>query len=139
MESRSCKPHEFKAHENDFAGEPNFKCEKCDVIISAWEMTWYRRGLEHAENKVTSSEFLANLNEYLDEEVMKVDGFDNAIIGIVSRCGFESVLCYSREKIIDVLMNRDGMDSEEAAEYYDFNIAGSYVGKGTPMFLDTGF
>jgi hypothetical protein len=33
-------------------------------------------------------------------------------------------------------MTRDGMDEEEAWEYYQFNIAGSWVGESTPLFLE---
>jgi hypothetical protein len=28
------------------------------------------------------------------------------------------------------------MSESEAIEYYDYNIAGSYVGENTPIFLD---
>jgi len=42
---------------------------------------------------------------------------------------------YDTTKIIDILCERDGMDRDEAAEYYEFNIAGAYVGDRTPMFI----
>jgi hypothetical protein len=38
-------------------------------------------------------------------------------------------------KIIEILME-DGMDEEEAYEYYEYNILGAYMGETTPMFLD---
>lgn len=65
------------------------------------------------------------------------DGFDDCIIGIVNRYGADPVLGYSTEKIIEVLMKRDGMEREEAIEHFDVNIAGAYVGEGTPVFIDT--
>ena len=30
---------------------------------------------------------------------------------------------------------KDGMEYDEALEYFDFNIAGSYVGEQTPIFI----
>ena len=32
-------------------------------------------------------------------------------------------------------MERDGMDIEEAEEYFEYNVQGAYVGKETPVFL----
>ena len=71
-----------------------------------------------------------NLENY--PEILKADGFDEAIIGIVNRCG-QDVLCYDQNKVIDILM-RD-MTEEEAIEYFHYNIAGSYVGEATPVDL----
>lgn len=42
---------------------------------------------------------------------------------------------YSRRKIIKVLMTRDGMNADEATEFYDFNIAGAYMGPNMPKFV----
>jgi hypothetical protein len=64
------------------------------------------------------------------------DGLDEAIIGQVSSFGREDILLYSVKKIIDILVERDGMSPDEALEFYDFNIAGAYLGEGMPAFLD---
>jgi hypothetical protein len=78
-------------------------------------------------------EFLSELDE--DVLVLDPDSFDAAIVGLVSRIDRPAVVCYSVEKILEVLME-DGMDEEEAREYYEFNILGAYVGEATPMFLE---
>ena len=70
--------------------------------------------------------------EYPD--LLKADGFDDAIIGVVERIGIQAI-CYDQEKVIDILIERDGMDYEEAIEYFEFNIAGAWVGESTPFFL----
>ena len=70
--------------------------------------------------------------EYPD--LLKADGFDDAIIGVVERIGVQAI-CYDQEKVIDILIERDGMDYEEAIEYFEFNIAGAWVGESTPFFL----
>jgi hypothetical protein len=70
-------------------------------------------------------------DEYPD--LLKADGFDEAIIGVVQRIGLEAI-CYDLNKVIAILM-RD-MTEEEAWEYYQFNIAGAWVGESTPVFLE---
>jgi hypothetical protein len=68
--------------------------------------------------------------------MLKADGFDDAILGVVDRIGSDGpILCYSRERVIEILKARDGMTDEEAVEFFEFNIAGAYVGPGTPCFL----
>jgi hypothetical protein len=69
------------------------------------------------------------------EEMMRVDGFDDCCLGVVSRIGYQDLFCYDTLAIIQTLMTRDGMSEEEAEEYFDFNIIGAWVGGGTPVFL----
>ena len=65
-------------------------------------------------------------------ELLKADGFDEAILGVVERIGVQAI-CYDLDKVIEILM-RD-MSEEDAWEYYEFNIAGAWVGESTPLFL----
>ena len=44
-------------------------------------------------------------------------------------------IVYSGEKIIQQLMDTDGMDQEEALEYCSYNIEGAYVGPHTPIIV----
>ena len=71
-----------------------------------------------------------------EDQLVKLDGLDEAIVGQVTRCGGMAALCYSRAMIIAILMERDGMDEEEADEFFEFNIAGLWAGEGTPVFLE---
>ena len=83
------------------------------------------------------------LDNFCDEneiELMRIDGHDNAILGIVRGTGFphnssSPRLVYNVQKIIENLM-RDDMDEEEAEEFFEYNIIGSYVGEQTPLFAD---
>jgi hypothetical protein len=68
--------------------------------------------------------------------LLQMDGFDDAILGVATRCGCEPVLVYSREKIIDSLVKDSEMDEFEANEYYEFNIAGAWMGDNTPYVLE---
>jgi hypothetical protein len=66
-------------------------------------------------------------------DLITLDGFDEAILGVVERINL-LVVCYDRNKIIEILM-RD-MNEEEAWEYYQFNILDAYMGDHTPVYLD---
>jgi len=70
------------------------------------------------------------------EGMMVADGLDDAIIGIASRCGLPDVLAYDVEKVLDILVTRDGMEYGEAREFFDFNIAGAFVGDTTPVWIE---
>lgn len=78
------------------------------------------------------------INEYdLDdycEGAIKLDGLDEAIIGIVEDFHGAKIL-YSKEKILAILTQRDSMTMSEAIEFYDFNILGLYAGEQNPVFL----
>jgi len=71
--------------------------------------------------------------------ILKIDGYDDAIIGpalIWDGHGRRiSVLVYSAEQIRSILMDRDGMDEEEAREFIEFNIEGAYMGPHTPVLV----
>ena len=80
-------------------------------------------------------EHYSNNKEWYPDNVLKVDGFDEAIMGTAGRCGMVNVLVYDENKIISILQERDGMDEDEAIEYYEFNIKGAYMGEMTPLFF----
>ena len=69
----------------------------------------------------------------LNPKALKADGFDDAILGISSRIGDDSLLAYDYDKCIKILQK--DLSYEEAVEYMEFNVVGSYVGEGTPIFI----
>lgn len=70
-----------------------------------------------------------------DQQVLLADGLEDAFIGIGSAFNAAPVAIYNRDKVIEILMARDGMTLDEAYEFFDFNIAGAYVGESTPIFM----
>jgi hypothetical protein len=66
---------------------------------------------------------------YPDEPFMTVTDMDEAIVG-VDVTNFR--LVYSVDKIVEILMK--DMSYDDAIEYFDFNIAGAYMGEATPIF-----
>lgn len=67
-------------------------------------------------------------------ELLTADGFDKAIVGVVHRMNTMAV-CYDKNKVIEILM--EDMSYEDAIEYFEYNIAGAWVGESTPFFLET--
>jgi hypothetical protein len=73
------------------------------------------------------------VENYPDEDILKADGLDGAVIGIDLTT---MRLIYSKLKCIEVLMLEDDMGYLEALEYLDFNTFNSYVGELTPIWCD---
>ena len=69
-----------------------------------------------------------------DLTVLLADGLDEAFLG-VDENGEEPRAVYSVQECIRVL-SKD-MSPNEAEEYFWYNTAGAYVGKQTPLFIDT--
>ena len=62
-----------------------------------------------------------------------LEGYDDCIVGIGSVSPHtHSVLIYDVGRIINSLV-KDGMDFEEAHEFYALDIASAYMGDGTPI------
>ena len=73
------------------------------------------------------------LLEY-DEEVdfLKIDGFDDAIIGVEEN---QLKLVYSIKHCLEILM-KEGMSEMDAIEHFEYNIQNNYVGEKTPIFVN---
>ena len=61
------------------------------------------------------------------------NSFDEAVLGFV----YSEGVVYDTDVIIKILILQ-GMTNEEALEWFDYNISGSYVGEQTPLFLQKG-
>ena len=59
--------------------------------------------------------------------------FDSAVLGKSQRIGMEDCIVYDVNEVLLILMQ--DMSEEDALEHFDYNIAGSYVGETTPIFL----
>jgi len=83
--------------------------------------------------------------------MLLADGFDEAIIGYIDRTNEPRVVVYDREKCIDIILrdilsptlcNRESWERcscsnrDEAEEYFEYNVAGSYMGAETPAYLN---
>lgn len=97
--------------------------------------------------------------KFIDEiEAWKADGFDNALIGVgeqFTEGGRVYIYIYSKKAMLDIIADdiikeinqrvnttdeeraelaKDAWD--QALEYFDYNVAGAYIGRGMPVFLE---
>ena len=66
----------------------------------------------------------------------EISDYAEAFVGIIED---ESKAVYDEDKVIKVLMERDGMNDVEAVEFFEFNIRGAYMGEQTPIYIKTEF
>jgi hypothetical protein len=79
---------------------------------------------------------IEDINEQAEGAIL-LDGFNDAIIGIVEEFGNGPRILYSKNKILETLEDRDGMSPVEAVEFYEYNILGLFAGEQNPIFLIT--
>jgi hypothetical protein len=72
------------------------------------------------------------LEKYPDEGFVKVEGFDDAIIGVSSRGN----LAYSIKKCVEILV-KEGFSYDDAVEHLYGEIDAQYLGKDRPIFIET--
>lgn len=83
------------------------------------------------------------INETLDEildgcEAMLLEPrevFDPCVIGIAERINL-MVAAYDVKKVLQALQDHHGMDEDEAYEWYEHNMVCSWVGNGSPVFIN---
>ncbi len=83
---------------------------------------------------MTNTDWIDETADTYPDPMLRMDGYDDCVVGVVERFGCQPAFLYDREKVILRLME-DGMDREEAEEFHEFNQAGAYLGEGTPAFL----
>lgn len=71
--------------------------------------------------------------ENFNPSALFAEGFDKAIIGYTNGNG-PVLPVYDVEKCIIVLTD-SGMNLEEATEYFEYNVLGSYMGENSPIFI----
>jgi hypothetical protein len=76
-------------------------------------------------------EWIAQFNP----EALMADGYDEAVVGVAERCGQPSLVVYDANKCIQILIDRDGMDYDEAYEFFQFNTLGAWAGENSPLYL----
>lgn len=86
---------------------------------------------ELKENRDKNLEELKESIADYNPKALLADGHDHAILGYATT----GQVIYSISMIIEGLMEMSEMTREEAIEFFDFNIAGAYVGEYTPIFM----
>lgn len=71
------------------------------------------------------------LETFDDEEILFVNGFDDAIVGI----DHASLRVIYDVQLMFMILIEEGMDSEDARDHLDFNILNAFVGDNTPIYM----
>tara|TARA_R100000781_G_scaffold2704_2_gene4246 strand:+ start:1421 stop:1678 length:258 start_codon:yes stop_codon:yes gene_type:complete len=66
-----------------------------------------------------------------NNEMLFADGYDDAIIGYTDG----GIAVYSIESIITIMVTQEDMTHEDALDHFYYNVAGSYVGEYTPIYV----
>ena len=69
---------------------------------------------------------------FIDEELLIIDGFDDAIVGIDY---IDKRIIYDIDLMIEILYIKDNLNNYDAIQHLEFNILNSYVGEKTPIFI----
>ena len=116
----SAEEYDFDKFTSDSSDDcPKYADEKKDVIAEI-----------RADRKLRI-ETLKESIEANNPDAMLVDGHDDALAGYDT----QGRAVYRVDQIIHTLIERDNMTLEEAYEFFDFNIAGAYIGEYTPIYM----
>tara|TARA_R100000935_G_scaffold15629_1_gene31249 strand:- start:346 stop:606 length:261 start_codon:yes stop_codon:yes gene_type:complete len=74
---------------------------------------------------------LERILEDAEEEILIADGFDDAVMGLEHD---SNRLIYSVSICVEILMDEEEMNEEDALDYFMYNVCGSYVGDLTPIW-----
>jgi len=74
------------------------------------------------------------LMEELNPEALKIDGFDECIVGVVYTF-HGAIFLYDSDKIVEQMISDDKIEGGEALEYFEYNILGAYMGLYTPVYM----
>ena len=109
-------------------GDDAWQHEQMQQALRREEEERYEQEIKDLENS------LRRWDEEHDNGALFADGFDDALIGVGVQFSRE-IAVYDYDKCLDVLIQRDGMDVEDAIDYMEYNVVGAYVGKSTPVFI----
>jgi hypothetical protein len=89
-----------------------------------------------AEKSVIDAEqAIDEIDSDMYDGLLLADGFDAALIGVGFRFT-HAVAIYDKQACLRILETRDKMSPDEAEEFFDFNVAGAFVGEQTPVYVE---
>lgn len=83
-----------------------------------------------------SREFVKEQIAELNPDALFADGLEDALVGYTANHHGPTRAVYDAEVCRQILVRRDGMSREEAAEFLEFNTFGAYVGENGPVYVE---
>jgi hypothetical protein len=103
-------------------------------VQSDGQALYVRTGPDAARRRQVDFKTKAAMLAEIDPQILTADGFEEALVGYATQFN-KTVAVYDREKCLEILRKRDGMDEEEAEEFFSYNVEGAFMGERTPAFL----
>jgi hypothetical protein len=92
------------------------------------------KGADHVE-KMSIPQYA--MDELEENEALLMEpraDYDSCVVGLGYRFSSGALAVYDIDQVLRVL-GEGGVDEEEAIEYFEFNVIGSWMGDGTPIFV----
>ncbi len=93
---------------------------------------------ETAEAEVVTESVNVDMWETIDAmnpEALTIPGMEEAIVGVLERCGQPTILVYSVTRCVELLVEQHKMAYDEAVDHFRYNVVGAWLGPNTPGFL----
>ena len=73
----------------------------------------------------------------MEDQTLYADGFEDAIVGI-DYIAHPARIVYDKNKMVEILVEKEDMELNDAIEFLEYNVWGAYVGEGTPIYAHIG-
>lgn len=70
----------------------------------------------------------------INSNIIIYDGLNDAIIGYCDIFN-KTIAVYNKDEVIKILIYKNNWTEEEAEDFYEYNIIGTYAGELTPGFI----
>lgn len=84
---------------------------------------------------MTQFEYISESLAEMNPSALLADGLEQALIGFTLNHHLTPVAVYDYALCVQILVDRDGMDPDEADECLSFNTLGAYVGQHGPIYV----
>ena len=109
---------------------------KWQKITTIPEMKIYKNHTNAEGTKMYSRVFRNYLQDCNEDALVLPDEYAMALVGVAHQFN-KTLAVYDSRKVIEIIMDVQGITDMEAKEYFEYNIKGSWVGDNTPLFLDS--
>ena len=75
------------------------------------------------------------VNEFDMDGAYLLDGWDDMVAGIHINLDGDHIFVYDAPAIVDHMVDKEGLNIDEAWDHFYFNIHGTNLGKTSPLFV----
>ena len=71
-----------------------------------------------------------------EHDMINFDGYEDCIVGVVTRFGAEPILCYDKDMVMEKKITENDGDYEQAISDFEHNMIGGWYGETTPGYVE---